>query len=65
MAQLVKNSPAMQETTCNTGHGFDPWVRRMPGEGDGYPLQHSYPRNPMDREASWATLHGAARVTHD
>ena len=35
IAQLVKNSPAMQETpSSNPGSG------RSPGEGIGYPLQY-------------------------
>ena len=37
VAQLVKNSPAMQET----------WVR-SPGEGKVYPLQYSGLENSMD-----------------
>ena len=36
MAQLVKNSPAMQERP-----GFDPGLGRSAGEGKGYPLQVS------------------------
>ena len=39
---------------------FDPWVRRSPGGEHGNPLQYSYLENPMDRGASWATVH---RVT--
>ena len=30
---------------------------RSPGEGNGNPLQYSYLRNPMDREAWWAMVH--------
>ena len=33
---------------------------RSPGEENGYPLQYSCLENPMDREAWWATVHGAA-----
>lgn len=62
VAQLVRillqcrKPPATQDTA-------DPWVRRIPGEGDGYPLQHSYPRNPMDKRSFVGyTFHGAARV---
>ena len=33
VAQLVKNLPAMREIW------FDPWVGKIPGEGNGYPLQ--------------------------
>ena len=35
---MVKNLPAMWET------GFDPWVGRFAGEGNGNPLQYSCPK---------------------
>ena len=38
---------------------FDPWVRKIPGEGNGTLLQYSSLENPMDRGAWWATVHGA------
>ena len=31
---------------------FDPWVRNIPGEGNGYPLQFSCLGNPIDKGAS-------------
>ena len=31
--------------------GFDPWVRKIPGEGNDNPLQYSCPENPMDQRA--------------
>jgi len=31
--------------------GFNPWVRRSPGEGNGHPLQYSCLENSMDRGA--------------
>ena len=34
---------------------------RFPGEGNGNPLQYSYLENPMDGEAWWAAVHGAAK----
>ena len=37
---------------------FDPWVERSTGGGNGNPLQYSCLRNPMDRGAWWATVHG-------
>ena len=51
MVQLVKNPPAMQET----------WVQSLswgdsPGEGNGYPLQHSGLENLMD-----CIIHGVAK----
>ena len=36
-------------------------MRRSPGEGNDNPLQYSCLRNPMDRGAWWATVHGVAR----
>ena len=35
-----------------------PWWGRAPEEGNSNPHQYSYLRNPMDREAWWATVHG-------
>ena len=34
--------------------GSIPESGRLPGEGNGYPLQHSCQENPMDRGAWWA-----------
>ena len=45
VAQTVKHLPAMWEPR------FDPWVEKIPGEGNGYPLQYSCLENPMDRGA--------------
>ena len=41
--------------------GFDPWVGRSPGEGNGNPLQYSCLGNPMDRGSWWATVHEVAK----
>ena len=41
VAQTVKNPPAV----------WDPGLGRLPGEGNGYPLQYSCLENPMDRGA--------------
>ena len=30
-------------------HGFNPWMRMIPGEGNGNPLRYSCLGNPMDR----------------
>ena len=39
-------------STCNAGDpGSIPGSGRSPGEGNGNPLQHSCPENPMDGEA--------------
>jgi len=40
--------------------GFDPWVWKSPGEGNGNPLQYSFLGNPMHKGAWWATVHGVA-----
>ena len=54
--QMIKNPPAMQRP------GFDPWVGRFPGGGDGYPVQYSCLENSMDRGARWAiTAHGVTK----
>ena len=36
--------------------GFDPWVEKIPGEGNGNPLQY-----PVDRGAWWAVVPGVAK----
>ena len=62
MAQLVKNTPAMQETASNAGDlGSLLGSGRSPGEGKGNPLQYSCLGNPTDREAWQATVHGVAK----
>ena len=53
---MVKNQPA------DAGDVYSiPEMRRSPGEGNDNPLQYSCLRNPMDRGAWWATVHGVAR----
>ena len=39
--------------------GFDPWVKKIPCEGNGNPLQYSCLENPMDRGIWRATVLGA------
>ena len=53
VALVVKNPPAMQETT-----GSNPGSGRSPGGGHGNPLQYYDPENSIDRGAWWATVHG-------
>ena len=52
-----KNLPA------NSGNAGDlgsiPELGRSPGVGKGDPFQYSCLENSMDREAWWATVHGA------
>ena len=40
---------------------FDPYVEKIPGEGNGNPLQYSCLRNPRDRGAWQATVHEVAK----
>ena len=42
-------------------YGFNPWVGKIPGVGNGNPLQYSCLGNPIDRGAWWATVHGVAK----
>ena len=41
--------------------GSVPGLGRFPGGGNGNPLQYPCLRNPMDRGACWATVHGVAK----
>ena len=54
-----------KESTCNaeaTGDsGSIPGLGRSPGGGNGNPLQYSCLKNPMDRGAWWATIHGVTK----
>ena len=53
----------VKESDCQCRrHGFNPWVGRSPGEGNGNPLQFSCLENPMDRRAWRATDHGVAQT---
>ena len=40
---------------------FDPWIGKIPGEGNENPLQYSCLGNPMDRGAWRAAVHGGHR----
>jgi len=59
LVQVVKIPPA------NTGDLRDAGLileaGRSPGEGNGNPLQYSCLENPVDRGASWATVHGVTK----
>ena len=55
-----------KESTCQCRRcGFDPWVRRSPGEGNGNLLQYSCLENPVNRGTWQATVHGVTRVGHN
>ena len=41
--------------------GFNAWVRKIPWEGNGNPLQYSCLGNPVDRGAWWAAVHGVMK----
>ena len=56
---LVKNPPANAEDTRDAGS--IPGSGSSPGEGNGYPLQHSCLGNPMGRGAWRATVYGVAK----
>ena len=49
-----------KESACHCrrhkGHGFNSWVRKCPGVGNGQPLQYSCLENFMDRIACWTTV---------
>ena len=59
VALVVENPPANAEAVRDAGS--IPGSGRSPGGGHGNPLQYSYLENPMDRGASWATVHGVAK----
>ena len=53
---------AVNSMPANSGDvGLIPGLGRCLGERNGNPLQYSYPGNPMDRGALWATVHGVAK----
>ena len=55
-----------KESACQSRrherHGFDPWVRKIPGGGHGNLLLYSCLENHMDREAWRATIPGATEL---
>ena len=56
VGSAVKNLPVYAGDT-----GLIPGLGRSPGEGDGYILQYSCLRNPIDRGASQAIVHRVAK----
>ena len=56
---VVKNPPANAEAIRYMDS--IPELERFPGGGNDNPLQYSCLENPMDREAWWATVHGATK----
>ena len=54
----LPNGSEVKASARNAGDlGLIPGSGRSLGEGNGNPLQHSYPENSMDRGAWWATVH--------
>ena len=55
----------VKKSACNSGDRGDvdsiPELGRFPGGGNGNPLQYSCLRNPKDRGAWRAIVHGAAK----
>ena len=49
-----------KESSCNAGH-VGLILGRLPGERNGYPLQYSFPENPMNRGAWQAAVHGVSK----
>ena len=56
---MVKNTPASAGDIRDTG--LIPGSGRSPGGGHGNPLQYSCLKNPVDRGAWWATVHGVTK----
>ena len=51
-----------KKSACNAGDvGLFPGLGRSPGGGHGNPLHSSCLKNPMDRGAWWATVHGVTK----
>ena len=51
-----------KESACSAGEpGSTPGSGRIPGEGNGNPLQYFFLENPMDWGAWWAIVHGVAK----
>ena len=56
---VVKNLPANAGDIRDAGS--IPGLGRSPGGGHGNPLQYSCLKNPMDRGAWWAMVHGVSQ----
>ena len=55
-SSVVKNPPVKaRDGVLTLG------LERSPGERSGNPVQYSCLRNPMDRGAWWASVHGVAK----
>ena len=58
-----------KESTCQCRRckrcGLDPWVRKIPGVGNGNPPQCSCLENSMDRGTWQSTVYGVKKVGHE
>ena len=59
MVLVRKNLVANAENTRDTG--LIPGLGRVPREENGNPLQYSYLKNPINRGAWLATVHGVPK----
>ena len=57
----MKNLPANANAEDVRDMGLVPSSRRVPGEGNGNPLQYSCLGNPMDRGSWRAGVHGVTK----
>ena len=57
---MVKDPPANAGDVRDMGS--IPGLGRPPGVENGNPLQYSCLKNPMDRGAWWATVHGVSEL---
>ena len=58
---MVKNLSAMPETQVRSLDWEDPWIGKIPGEGNDNPV---FLENSMDRGAWWATVHGGHKESN-
>ena len=59
MGLVVKNLPASSGESRR--HGFDSWVGKIPGGGNGTPLQYSCLGDPLDRGAWCLIVHSVTK----
>ena len=59
VALVIKNLPANAGDVRDVGS--IPGLGRSPAGGHGNPLQYSCLKNPMDRRAWWAAVHGVIK----
>ena len=60
-----RNSVGKESACCAGDRGSIPGSGRSPREGNSNPLQYSCLKNPIDRGAWQAAVHGVTRVGHD